>query len=256
MVTAQRKGCIKQLHIGTIGWSYDFWKGIFYPQKTVSKDFLAFYSSRFDTVEVDNTFYRIPSSQTVTNWKNQTPEGFLFSPKFPKVITHIKMLKDSKRETALFLERAKLLGQKLGPLLLQFPQNFGIENLPNLVDFLAELPKLNRYVVEVRDLRFLNEEFYTLLRSNGVALAWVDSPNMPIIEQVTADFLYVRWEGDRKKIKGTLGIIEADQKNGLSRWAEKLKLNLNENIEIFGYFGKYYSGYPPSDIEFLLKHIT
>jgi uncharacterized protein YecE (DUF72 family) len=256
MAAAQGKGSMKQLHLGTIGWSYDFWKGTFYPQKTASKGFLAFYSSRFDTVEVDNTFYRIPTPQAITNWKNQTPDGFLFSLKFPRIITHIKMLKNCKTETHLFLERAKLLEQKLGPSLLQFPQNFGVEHFSDLADFLAELPKLNRYVIEVRDVGFLNEEFYTLLRANGVALAWVDSPNMPTLEQVTADFLYVRWEGDRKKINGTLGKIEADQKDGLNRWAEKLKPNLNKNIEIFGYFGKYYSGYPPSDIEFLRGLIT
>ena len=256
MAAAQRKRSMKQLHLGTIGWSYDFWKGNFYPQKTISKDFLGFYSSRFDTVEVDNTFYRIPPSQAVINWKNQTPDGFVFSLKFPRVITHIKMLKDCKAETHLFLERAKLLEQKLGPLLLQFPQNFGVEHFADLAGFLAELPKLNRYVVEVRDKRFFNKEFYTLLRANRVALAWVDSPNIPTIEQVTAEFLYFRWEGDRKKINGTLGKIEADQKDGLGCWAEKLKVNLNKNKEIFGYFGKYYSGYPPSDIEFLLGLIT
>jgi uncharacterized protein YecE (DUF72 family) len=221
-----------------------FGKSTIYPQKTVPKDFLAFYSSRFDTVEVNNTFYRIPNAQVITNWKNQTPNGFQFSLKFPKVITQIKMLKDCQRETTLFLERSKLLEQKLGPLLLQFPRNFGIEHFSDLADFLAELPKLNRYVVEVRDVGFLNEEFYSLLAANGVALAWVDSPNMPTIGQVTSDFIYVRWEGDRKKINGTLCKIEADQKDGLIRWTEKLKLNLNKNIEIFGYFGKYYSMYP------------
>jgi uncharacterized protein YecE (DUF72 family) len=73
---------MQNLHLGTIGWSYNFWKGPFYPQKTPSKDFLTYYSSKFDTVEVDNTFYRIPSEQAVTKWKNQTPEGFLFSFKF------------------------------------------------------------------------------------------------------------------------------------------------------------------------------
>ena len=125
----------------------------------MAKDFLAFYSSRFDTVEVDNTFYRIPPSQVVTNWKNQTPDGFLFSLKFPRVITHIKMLKDCKIETQLFLERANLLGQKLGPLLLQFPPNFGVEHLPDLADFLTELPEPNRYVVEVRNEGFSTKSF-------------------------------------------------------------------------------------------------
>ncbi len=121
---------MNKLHLGTIGWSYNFWKGSFYPNKTASKNFLTYYATQFNTVEVDSTFYRIPTPQAITNWKNQTPDDFMFSLKFPSVITHIKMLKDCQRETDIFLERAKLLGQKLGPLLLQFPPSFGTEHLP------------------------------------------------------------------------------------------------------------------------------
>ena len=163
--------------MGTIGWSYSFWRGNFYPNKTASRDFLAYYATKFDTVEVDSTFYRIPSQQAITNWKNQTPESFKFSLKFPSIITHIKMLKECERETSLFLERASLLGEKLGPLLLQFPPSFGVERLSILADFLNKLPKTHRYVVEVRDEGFLNDAFYSLLRANNVALAWVDSPS-------------------------------------------------------------------------------
>ena len=103
---------MRNLHLGTIGWSYNFWKGKFYPNKVASKEFLAYYSTKFDTVEVDSTFYRIPTEQAVTKWENQTPSNFLFSFKFPRVITHIKMLKDCERETSLFLERTELLGGK------------------------------------------------------------------------------------------------------------------------------------------------
>ena len=115
---------MQNLHLGTIGWSYSFWKSSFYPAKAVSKDFLSYYATKFDTVEVDSTFYRIPTLQAVTNWRNQTPPNFIFSLKFPNVITHVKMLKDCQRETNLFLERASVLGEKLGALLLQFPPSF------------------------------------------------------------------------------------------------------------------------------------
>ena len=239
---------MQNLHLGTIGWSYSFWKGPFYPQKTPSKDFLSFYSTKFDTVEVDNTFYRIPSEQAVTKWKNQTPEGFLFSFKFPSVITHIKMLRECERETILFLQRTALLGSKLGALLLQFPPNFGIDHFSDLAKFLDKLPKDRHYVVEVRDKEWLNNDFYSLLKVNSAALAWVDSPNMPQIGEVTSDFLYVRWEGDRAKVKGTLGRLEVNQTEGLGVWAEKLKPNLARKMQIFGYFGKYYTGYPVADV--------
>jgi uncharacterized protein YecE (DUF72 family) len=156
----------------------------------------------------------------------------------------------------LFLERANLLGQKLGPLLLQFPPNFGVENLPDLADFLNELPEPNRYVVEVRNEGLLNEEFYKLLRGKRAALAWVDSPNISNMEQVTTDFLYVRWEGDRKQVNGTLGKKEADQSEGLRVWAEKIKPYLNGDMYLYGYFGKYYSGFPPSDISLLSRILT
>jgi uncharacterized protein YecE (DUF72 family) len=238
------------LHLGTIGWSYNFWKGSFYPNKTASKDFLAYYATRFDTVEVDSTFYRIPTLQAITNWKNQTPRGFTFSLKFPRKITHFKMLKDCQAETSFFLDKAKLLGEKLGPLLLQFPPNFGVEHLPDLAIFLKNLPK-NRYVVEVRDEAWLNADFYSLLRGNNAALAWVDSPSMLQTSEVTSDFLYLRWEGDRKKVIGMLGEVEADTHESLRSWADKIKPFLNSQMQVFGYFGKYYSGYPPSDINFL-----
>ena len=218
----------------------------------MSKDFLAYYSRKFSTVEVDSTFYRIPNPQAVANWKEQTLYGFCFSFKFPRVITHVNMLRDCQRESSLFLERTALLKEKLGPLLLQFPPSFGVERLSSLADFLAKLPKTQRYAVEVRDARFFNDYFYRLLKENDVALAWAENPFMPGISEVTSDFLYIRWEGDRKKVNGTLGKIEADvQEEDLRLWATKIKQCLNKDMDVFGYFRKYYSGYPPSDINLL-----
>jgi uncharacterized protein YecE (DUF72 family) len=244
------------LHLGTIGWSYNFWKGNFYPKKTASKDYLAYYSQQFNTVEVDNTFYRIPTQPTVINWKQQTPQNFLFSLKFPQLITHIRMLKDCQYETDIFLKTISLLGEKLGALLLQFPPNFSAEHLPDLEVYLQKLPKQHRYVVEVRNKSWLTPEFFSILRANRVALAWADSPLMVQIKEVTADFLYVRWEGDRKKVNGTLGKIEADKEEDLKVEAAKIESLVNKKVEVFGYFAKYYSGYPPSDIVNLQKYLN
>jgi uncharacterized protein YecE (DUF72 family) len=236
-----------KLYLGTIGWSYNFWVGPFYPNKTASRDFLSHYSKQFNTVEVDSTFYRIPTPQTIQNWKTQTPEGFKFSLKFPQLITHIKMLKNCQPETDIFLDRITVLGQKLGPLLLQFPPKFTSEHFPNLADYLQKLPKQLRYVVEVRNRSWLNTEFYSLLRKNGVVLAWADSALMAGVDEVTGDFSYMRWEGNRQAVNGTLGKIEVDKTGDLVVWAEKLKLH-HAKTEVFGYFSKYFSGFPPNDI--------
>ena len=244
------------LHLGTIGWSYNFWKGNFYPKKTASKDYLAYYSQQFDTVEVDSTFYRIPTQPAVINWERQTPQNFLFSLKFPKIITHIRMLKDCQYETEIFLKTVSLLGEKLGALLMQFPPNFGAEYLPDLEVYLQKLPKQHRYVVEVRNKSWLSPEFFSILKANKVALAWADTPLMGQTSEITADFFYVRWEGDRKKVNGTLGKIETERKGDLKVEAAKIESLVNKQVEVFGYFGKYYSGYPPSDVVNLKQYLN
>ena len=166
------------------------------------------------------------------------------------------MLKDCQEETRVFLERANLLGKKLGAFLLQFPPMFRLQHLPLLRTYLMSLPKGLRYVVEVRNKSLLCDELYLLLRENNVALAWVDAAKMPLTDEVTADFLYVRWEGDRKSVTGTLGKQETDRKAQIQQWAEKLKTPLKQGLHVFGYFSKYYSGFPPSDVEELLKNIV
>ncbi|HLN46057.1 MAG TPA: DUF72 domain-containing protein [Candidatus Sulfotelmatobacter sp.] len=244
------------IHIGTMGWSYDFWKGSFYPENLSSNEFLAYYSSKFDTVEVDYTFYRIPRKETVINWKKQTSKVFLFSLKFPRTITHIKMLEDCEEETAVFLKRVELLEDKLGPLLLQFSPSFGIEHIPLLEKFLKNLPKKHHYVVEVRNKNLLGESLFSLLRSNNVALAWTDSVSMPTTTELSSNFIYIRWEGDRKKVNGTLGKIEIEKTNEIDEWTKTLKPFINKRITIFGYFSKYYSGNPTLDGQFLLYNLA
>lgn len=158
------------------------------------------------------------------------------------------MLKGTQRETEVFLKRINLLGEKLGVLLLQFPPNVAADHLSDLETYLEQLPKNHRYVVEVRNESWLKEEFYSVLRKNMVALAWTDNPLLAQVRVVTAGFLYVRWEGDRKKIVGTLGKTEVDRKSDLRLEAKKLKPYIEQGTEVFGYFSKYYSGYPPDDI--------
>jgi uncharacterized protein YecE (DUF72 family) len=252
VVTSEgERDIIGKAHMGTMGWSYEFWVGEFYPHGLKPKEFLAEYTKHFDSVELDNTFYRIPSASTVKAWGEQTPEGFLFSAKFPRVVTHVKMLRDCEREVDTFISRMAHLEDKLGPLLLQFPSSFGSKHFPVLQEFLPTLPKGFRYVVEVRNKSLLGEELRSLLRENGVAQVLVRQPVLK--EEVTADFVYVRWEGDRSKVNGTLGKVELDRTEDNGKWAVQVKKLLNRHLEIFGYFGKYYSGYPPNDAKQLLN---
>lgn len=246
---------MNRVHVGTMGWSYSFWKGNFYSENLSADQFLTEYSKHFDTVEVDSTFYRVPYESTVAKWKDQTPADFLFAAKFPKVITHEKMLKNCDEEAEWFIERTSRLQSKLGPLLLQFPATFKPEYTERLSDFLPNLPKGHRYVVEVRNKKSLTSRLYSLLRENGVALAIVDSPFVPTAEETTADFVYIRWEGDRKKVNGTLGKTEIDRTNDIENWARRIRKLLENTTEVFGYFSKYYSGHPPTDAKKLLKSL-
>jgi uncharacterized protein YecE (DUF72 family) len=162
----------------------------------------------------------------------------------------VLMLRNCQPQTDAFLHSIEGLKEKLGPLLLQFPPNFAANHFPDLADYLQKLPKHHRYVVEIRNKSWLTQEFYNLLRENKVVLAWADSAHMAEVREVTADFLYMRWEGDRKAVVGTLGKVEADKTADYAKWAQKLKPYL-EKTEVFGYFAKYYSGFPPHDIESL-----
>jgi uncharacterized protein YecE (DUF72 family) len=246
---------LDRVHVGTMGWSYNFWVGNFYPKGTKSTQFLTEYSKHFDTVEIDNTFYRVPSKSSLEKWKEQTPTDFVFSAKFPQIITHRKMLKDCEQDVKFFTERMSVLENKLGPLLLQLPPAFGGKQFTLLKDFLPKLPKGHRYAVEIRNSQLLNSELFAILRENEVALAMVDSPFMPEINELTARFVYVRWEGDRKKVNGTLGRTEVDRTDETKKWAEKVKTFLGEANEVFGYFSKYYSGNPPSDAKQLVESL-
>ena len=232
-----------------MGWSYDFWKGNFYPEEATK--LLTEYAKNFNTVEIDNTFYRIPSRDTVKKWKEEVPDDFKFCAKFPRKITHIKMLHDCKEEQDVFIEHMSLMGDKLGPLLLQLPPGFKPEWFEILKDFLGGMPDGYRFAVEIKNKKWLDEKFYDMLRDNGVALALIDHPWMPPMNTITADFTYIRWEGDRNKINGKLGKVERDRSNEIKDWGMKIR-DFLDSVEVFGYFSKTYSGYPPGDVRMLL----
>jgi uncharacterized protein YecE (DUF72 family) len=246
---------VQRARIGTMGWSYDFWVGTLYPSGTKARDYLAEYSKHFDTVEANSTFYRIPSANIVRNWKARTSDGFVITAKFPMAITHGRSLKDDDGKLEAFLSNISLLGEKLGPLLIQLPPSFKPQEYGALRDLLWALPEGYRYAVEFRDRGWLEERIYVLLREREVALVLVDHPWMPSLDVVTSDFVYIRWQGDRRKVSGDTGRAEVDRKGDLNEWAKRITGFLESSLDVYGYFSKFFSGYPPEDIAYLLEQL-
>ena len=178
--------------IGTSGYVYRHWrKGVFYPPKLKQREELAYYAARFPTVELNNPFYRLPTPEMFLRWREVTPEGFRFAVKASRYITHIKRLLDVADEIALLMERAELLGPKLGPVLFQLPPNQQID-LPRLGAFLQLLQPGRQWVVEFRHPSWHISDTYRLLAEHGVALCIPVGGGLHPDRITTASFTYIR----------------------------------------------------------------
>lgn len=255
---------IPNLYLGTSSWSAESWVGPFYPPGTRPADFLPIYATHYSTVEIDSTYYRIPSRKMVQGWRDRTPPDFIFAAKFPSAITHEKLLVDCERETDDFLGVMELLGEKLGPLLLQFPY-LNQEVMPSSDEFLSRLgrylerlPRTHRYAVEVRNRNWLAQPLLDLLRKHGVALALVDQVWMPTITQLaekldvlTADFSYIRWIGDRKGIEKrtkTWDKIIVNRERETQTWVRYIRQFLHRGEIVYAYFNNHFAGWAPGSI--------
>jgi uncharacterized protein YecE (DUF72 family) len=180
------------LHVGTSGYSYKEWKGSFYPEKIPAKEMLRFYSERLNTVEINATFYRMPQTSMLENWKEQVPNTFRFVLKASQRITHFKRLKETDEETKYFLETAAVLGEQLGVVLFQLPPNMK-KDLPRLEMFLAQLPPMPRAAFEFRHPTWFDDDVLELLRSQNRALVVSDTDDLPATHiDKTADWGYLR----------------------------------------------------------------
>jgi len=230
-----------------------------------SADYLSYYATRFNSVEVDSTFYRTPSKATVQGWDKKTPNGFVFAAKIPQVITHEKVLADCDAEFKEFVQTMDLLGDKLGPLLLQFGYFnkiafVGVNDfLARLKPFLKKLPKDHKFAVEIRNKNWLVPQFVEVLRERGVALALIDQSWMPRpaqwfekLDPITADFSYVRWLGDRKWIEAQTKVwnkIIVDRSAELAEWVEVLKTVHKRKIQILAFANNHFAGFGPATVE-------
>jgi uncharacterized protein YecE (DUF72 family) len=182
------------IHVGTSGWHYGHWLGPFYPEDLRADEMLGFYCRRFRTVEINNSFYHLPSRPTFRSWRNDTPDGFLFSVKASRYITHMKKLKDPAASLEKFLLHAGELGPKLGPILFQLPPRWK-RNAERLREFLDALPRARRYTFEFRDPTWFHDETYALLRRSNAAFCVFDLAGEQSPPVTTADFVYLRLHG-------------------------------------------------------------
>ena len=180
-----------KFHVGTSGYNYPEWKGTFYPKDLPTSKMLPYYVERFTTVEINNTFYRMPSAKTVTGWGAAAPAGFTFVLKAPQKITHFSRLRDVAQPLGFFCETAQTLGDKLGPLFFQLPPNFK-KATDRLADVLAKLPPALRVAFEFRHESWFDDEVYALLRARNAALCIAATEEGVTPAVATADFGYLR----------------------------------------------------------------
>lgn len=235
----------KFIHIGTSGWSYKEWANEFY-HGLKPKAHFQFYATRFSTVEINATFYRLPALATVHGWREKAPADFIFAVKGSRFITHIKRLNDLGRTVSNFMRRIQPLKEKLGPLLWQLPPNFK-RDLPRLEKFLKKLPAPFSHAIEFRHPDWIAPETFELLRKYQAAFVSVSSMRMPLDFSVTADFVYLRFHGL------TGGARHDYTREELMPWAEHLRAQAAAGRACFAYFNNDLNVRAPGNAELLLQ---
>ncbi len=266
---------VKPLRWGTSSFSEKSWVGPFYPPGTKPADFLTWYATQFDTVEVDATYYAVPDERTVLGWERKVPATFTLCAKFPRTIVHCgegstpdpsKVLAspEARDETTLFLERMRLLGAKCGPLVLQFPwfsrraPLAAPEFVERLGTYLEALPEDFRYGVEVRNRDWIGPELLDVLRAHRTAFVWSELVNMPhpadLAERMdigTTNFAYARLIGDRRAVDRATKTFDRtvlDKSSDLLRWASLITTAQSRASEIYVFANNHYAGHGPGTI--------
>ena len=269
MMDTQLANARDHLLLGTSSFTAAGWEKTFYSPGLDKSEYLRFYAQEFPTVELDVTFYRVPSVRMIESWYAKTPAGFILAAKTPQTITHEKTLIDCQEEMEQFVRVMQGLREKLGPILLQFPyfnkkavsspQGF----MARLDPFLASLPKGPRYAVEIRNKWWTSPTLMELLRGHGVAFTLIDHPWMhpaadlfKRVNPITADFTYIRWLGDRKAIEeqtDSWDKVIVDRGAELKSWVDLCEPIRQRGITIYGYVNNHYSGHAPATVRRLLE---
>ncbi len=227
------------VRIGCSGWQYRHWRGNFYPAGLPANRWLEFYSRRFDTVEINNTFYRLPEAPTFADWKRRVPSRFQFAVKASRFLTHMKKLKDPDDPLDRFFSRARALGGRLGPVLYQLPPRWPV-NIERLDAFLRALPKRRRHAVEFRDPSWYSDAALALLERHRVALCLHDMAGSASGRLTVGPFVYVHFHGTTR-YGGGYGTA------ALEDWALWLAGRARAGAPVFAYFNNDLGGHAPRD---------
>jgi uncharacterized protein YecE (DUF72 family) len=231
--------------IGTSGYHYDHWRGVFYPEELSTAEWFSHYARQFDTVEINNTFYRLPEATTFEAWRRQAPKGFCYALKFSRYGSHIVRLKKPRDTIGKFLKRADRLGEFLGPILVQLPPNWKADP-ERLNAFLKAAPDNHRWAIEFRDPRWLCEEVFAILKKRGCALCIHDMiDNHPRL--VTAGWVYLRFHGEHYS-----GSYSSEKLRAEARW---IKQQLTGGKDVFAYFNNDAQGYAVANAIELRRHL-
>jgi uncharacterized protein YecE (DUF72 family) len=238
-----------RIHIGCSGWNYAHWRnGTFYPAHLPTSRWLDYYAERFDTVEVNATFYRLPTRRSTARWAGQTAEGFLFAVKVSRYLTHVVRLRDAATHLALLLERLEPLdgAAKLGPLLWQLPPTFRRDE-GRLATMLAEVPKHRLHAIEFRHPSWFEPSVFELLCAHNVALVVADRPGAPATRELepTADFVYARFHHGSRGRRGNYSRRE------LESWAATIDGWAARGRDVYAYFNNDWEGFAPANAETL-----
>lgn len=238
-----------QYYVGTSGWYYKHWKDHFYPSELTNNKWLTYYSDHFSTVELNNSFYRLPPEKTITNWYNSTPSDFSFAVKANRFITHVKRLRGVAESINKFISRIQLFSTKLGPLLYQLPP-FLKRDDSLLTSFLHLLPDDIKHAIEFRHRSWFDDTIFATLSEHKIGFCIYDMPNVACPLIVTSDFAYVRFHGHANLYNSNYSDEE------LREWARRL-VNLTEEIqEMYIYFNNDIEGFSALNAMALHQYLT
>jgi uncharacterized protein YecE (DUF72 family) len=225
--------------VGCSGWQYKHWKGDFYPARLPQTRWLEYYAARFDTVEINNSFYRLPSEQAFASWRDRAPGRFCYAVKASRFLTHMKKLKDPAAPLELFFSHAQHLRPALGPVLYQLPPHWPL-NLERLREFVAMLPRGQRHAIEFREPSWYDRKVFEALQAHDVGLCLHDMAGSESPRLRTAPFVYVRFHGP-SRYAGTYPDA------ALRPWAEWLAAQQREGADVYAYFNNDIGGHAPRD---------